>query len=123
MAASLATVPGKTVDFTDDQVAELAVLFRGPLSGLGDPGDVQVEARDWVLTSIEAARGLDGAGGAYLTFSAAEETNERVLHQRYGGNFDRLRTIKRQYDPDSLFRISNTITPTEVVAVDLVEES
>ena len=67
--------------------------------------------RDWVRESIEAARGLQGAGGAYLNFSADEPTNERVLQQQYGGNLDRLRAIKRQYDPDNLFRINNNITP------------
>lgn len=69
------------------------------------------EVREWVRASIEAARRLDGAGGAYLNFSGDEATNERVLHQQYGANLDRLREIKRRYDPDNLFRINNNITP------------
>jgi FAD/FMN-containing dehydrogenase len=38
MAASLATVPGGTVDFSDEQIAELGMLFRGPICAPGDPG-------------------------------------------------------------------------------------
>lgn len=69
------------------------------------------EVRDWVRDSIEAARRLDGAGGAYLGFSGDETTDERVLQQQFGGNLERLRAIKKQYDPDNLFRINNNIKP------------
>lgn len=70
------------------------------------------EVRDWVRSSIEAARRLDGAGGAYLNFSGDDTTDERVVQQQFGGNLDRLRSIKREYDPDNLFRVNNNITPS-----------
>ena len=38
MAASLATVPGGTVDFSDEQLADLGMRFRGPLIGPSDSG-------------------------------------------------------------------------------------
>ena len=69
------------------------------------------EVRDWVRGSIEMARQLDGAGGAYLGFSGDAGTDERVLQQQFGGNIDRLRAIKTKYDPDNLFRINNNIKP------------
>ena len=69
------------------------------------------EVRNWVRDTIEAAHGLPGAGGAYLSFSGDDATDERVLHQQYGGNLERLRAIKKQYDPQNLFRINNNITP------------
>ena len=74
------------------------------------------EVRDWVRTSIEAARRLDGAGGAYLGFSGDVGTDERVLQQQFGGNLERLRAIKRHYDPDNLFRVNNNIKPEPSVA-------
>ena len=37
MAASLTTVPGGTVDFSDEQLVQLGMLFRGPIVGPGDP--------------------------------------------------------------------------------------
>lgn len=67
--------------------------------------------REWVRDTIEAARGLDGAGGAYLSFSADDATDQRVVEQQFGDNLERLRAIKRQYDPDNLFRVNNNITP------------
>jgi FAD/FMN-containing dehydrogenase len=69
------------------------------------------EVRDWVRASIEAAGRLDGAGGAYLNFSGDAGTDERVLQQQFGGNLERLRATKRQYDPDNLFRVNNNIKP------------
>jgi len=69
------------------------------------------EVREWVRATIEAARQLNGAGGAYLNFSGDDGTDERVLQQQFGGNLDRLRAIKKQYDPDNLFRINNNIKP------------
>lgn len=70
------------------------------------------EVRDWTRATVEAARQLDGAGGAYLNFSADEGDDERVVRQQFGGNLERLRAIKKRYDPDSLFRINNNITPS-----------
>jgi hypothetical protein len=40
MAASLTTVPGGTVDFSDEQLVELGMLFRGQIVG---PGDLSYE--------------------------------------------------------------------------------
>ena len=42
MAASLTTVPGGTVDFSDEQLVELGMLFRGPLVGPDDPSYDQI---------------------------------------------------------------------------------
>ena len=67
--------------------------------------------RDWVRESIEAARRLDGAGGAYLNFSADDASDQQVVQQQFGGNLERLRAIKKQYDPANLFRVNNNIQP------------
>ena len=75
-----------------------------------DP-DTYPTVRDWVRDTIETARALPGAGGAYLSFSADQGTDERLLHQQYGGNLERLRAIKKRYDPGNLLRVNNNITP------------
>ena len=46
------------------------------------------EVRDWVRASIEMARQLDGAGGAYLSFSGDAGADERVLQQQFGDNLE-----------------------------------
>jgi FAD/FMN-containing dehydrogenase len=79
--------------------------------GTHDAGNLD-RVREWVRETIEAARHLDGAHGAYLGFSGDEATNERVVEQQYGDNLQRLRAIKRRYDPDNLFRVNNNIAPT-----------
>ncbi len=68
------------------------------------------QVREWVIESIEMASRLEGAGGAYLNFSGDETTAEPVVHAQFGGNVARLRSIKKQYDPDNLFR-NNNIQP------------
>jgi FAD/FMN-containing dehydrogenase len=69
------------------------------------------QVRAWVRDTIEAARTLPGAGGAYLSFSADDGTDQRVVDQQYGGNLPRLQAIKQRYDPTNLFRVNNNITP------------
>ena len=62
------------------------------------------------------ARGLYDAaapfatGGVYVNFMPGDET-ARVRSGAYGGNFDRLATIKAQYDPGNLFRMNQNIAP------------
>jgi FAD/FMN-containing dehydrogenase len=49
------------------------------------------------------------AGGAYVNFMM-EEGQERV-QATYGGNYKRLRSVKRKYDPKNLFRVNQNIKP------------
>ncbi|HUP73445.1 MAG TPA: FAD-binding oxidoreductase [Acidimicrobiales bacterium] len=106
MGGATAAVPAEATAF-GDRSAPFMLSIDG---GTYDPAKF-AEVRDWVRESIEAARGLDGAGGAYLNFSGDETTNERVVQQQFGDNLDRLRAIKKRYDPENLFRINNNIKP------------
>lgn len=109
MGGSTATV-GATETAFGDRSAPFMVSFDG---GTYDRAKF-AEVRDWIRGTIEAARGLDGARGAYIGFSADDAADERVVEQQYGDNLDRLRAIKAQYDPDNLFRINNNIKPDSV---------
>jgi FAD/FMN-containing dehydrogenase len=40
------------------------------------------------------------------------EAGERSVREAYGGNFERLRALKRTYDPSNLFRQNSNINPT-----------
>ncbi len=115
--ATLIHVPimgGVTADVAaeDSAFGDRSAPFMLSIDGQTYDPDNFSRVRDWVRETIEAARALPGAGGAYLSFSADEATNERVLHQQYGGNLERLQAIKKHYDPDNLFRINNNIAPT-----------
>jgi FAD/FMN-containing dehydrogenase len=61
-------------------------------------------ARDFFNASAPFA-----TGGAYVNFLTADE-GDRV-RSAYGPNYDRLAQVKRQYDPDNLFRMNQNIAP------------
>jgi FAD/FMN-containing dehydrogenase len=50
------------------------------------------------------------AGGPYVNFAMRDEGDDRVAAM-YRGNYHRLRAVKREYDPDNLFRQNQNITP------------
>jgi FAD/FMN-containing dehydrogenase len=62
----------------------------------------------WVSGMAEAL-GKNGAGG-YVGFMG-EETEETVRAAYPGATWDRLRELKRRYDPDNLFRLNHNIPP------------
>jgi FAD/FMN-containing dehydrogenase len=72
-----------------------------------DPADDQrgiAWARDFFQASAPFA-----SGSAYVNFMTADE-GERV-RAAYGPNYDRLAQVKRQYDPENLFRMNQNIKP------------
>lgn len=106
MGGATAAVPADATAF-GDRSAPFMLSFDG---GTYDP-DRYNEVRDWVRTTIQDAGRLDGAGGAYLGFSGDDASDEEVVRQQFGGNLDRLKAVKAQYDPGNLFRINNNIAP------------
>lgn len=48
--------------------------------------------------------------GAYANFMMDDEGDARV-RAAYGGNYDRLATVKKKYDPGNLFRVNQNIRP------------
>ena len=49
-------------------------------------------------------------GGAYINFMMDDEAQGRV-QASYGGNYERLTTVKAKYDPNNLFRVNQNIPP------------
>jgi len=48
--------------------------------------------------------------GVYVNF-LMEEGKERVREAYGPAKYDRLRALKREYDPDNLFRLNQNISP------------
>jgi FAD/FMN-containing dehydrogenase len=65
--------------------------------------------RDWARAYYDALHPY-GAGGAYVNFLMHDEGAERV-QATYGPNHERLREVKRAYDPENLFRVNQNIEP------------
>jgi FAD/FMN-containing dehydrogenase len=53
------------------------------------------------------------AGGAYVNFMM-DEGQERV-RATYRDNYDRLASVKAQYDPDNVLRVNQNIQPAAAV--------
>jgi FAD/FMN-containing dehydrogenase len=56
-----------------------------------------------------AASGAFASGGAYVNFLTEDETDR--VRSAYGQNYDRLARIKKEYDPDNVFRVNMNIQP------------
>ncbi len=72
-----------------------------------DPADTQRNVK-WVRDYWTALH-PHSEPGAYVNFMMDEPAGR--VEQTYRGNFDRLRAIKRSYDPTNLFSINQNIAP------------
>jgi FAD/FMN-containing dehydrogenase len=64
---------------------------------------------EWVKGYFNALHPLS-SGGAYVNFMM-EEGEERI-HASYAGNYEKLTSVKKKYDPQNLFRINQNIKPS-----------
>jgi FAD/FMN-containing dehydrogenase len=62
----------------------------------------------WGTAAIEAL--LQGADGVYVNFLESDSADRRQAAYP-GSTWDRLRTVKRRYDPENLFRLNHNIPP------------
>jgi FAD/FMN-containing dehydrogenase len=69
----------------------------------------EAETHDAWVEELADALGGDGAGG-YVGF-LGEEDQATVRSAYPGATWDRLREIKRRYDPDNLFRLNHNVPP------------
>jgi FAD/FMN-containing dehydrogenase len=69
------------------------------------------DAHDAWVDGLANSLGKDGAGG-YVGFLGEED--EATIRAAYpGAIWDRLRQLKRRYDPDNLFHLNHNIPPAE----------
>jgi len=73
-----------------------------------DPADTEAQFR-WARRA-HAVVEAEGTGGAYLNFVGTEVPDLEVVFGR--STLDRLRRVKREYDPDDVFQPAAHITPT-----------
>ena len=74
-----------------------------------DPADDE-RMIGWTRQAWQAVRDRTG-GGVYLNFAGLGEENELLARAAHGGNYERLRAIKRRYDPQNVFRGNVNIKP------------
>ena len=66
-----------------------------------------------ILTEGDAGYGEANSrsGGGYLNYMQADEPLERVRAAYGAERFERLRAVKRRYDPDNVLRFNQNIPP------------
>lgn len=74
-----------------------------------DPGENE-RMIGWTRRAWANLRARTG-GGVYLNFAGLGEENALLARAGYAGNYERLREIKRRYDPTNLFRGNINIAP------------
>jgi FAD/FMN-containing dehydrogenase len=72
-----------------------------------DPADNEANTR-WVRAYYDATAPLSEAGG-YVNFMDGDDRDR--IRDNYRGNYERLRAVKRAYDPDNLFHWNQNIAP------------
>ncbi|SDU14662.1 FAD-binding oxidoreductase [Jiangella alkaliphila] len=73
------------------------------------PDPVQNDANTRWVRDYYAATAPHSEAGGYVNFMAGDD-QDRVA-ANYKGNYERLRTVKRAYDPDNVFHLNQNIAP------------
>ena len=73
------------------------------------PDPAQNDANTQWVRDYYGATAPHSEPGGYVNFMA-DDDQDRVA-ANYGGNYDRLRTVKRVYDPDNVFHLNQNIAP------------
>ena len=65
--------------------------------------------QDWARATHDAIKQYS-TGGTYVNFLSDDEPDART-RSAYRDNYERLRDVKRAWDPQNLFRNNKNITP------------
>jgi FAD/FMN-containing dehydrogenase len=105
LGGALARVPNDATAFAHRDRG----LFINVAAMYGDPSET--DTHHAFVNDLANSMGRDGAGG-YVGFMGEED--EETLRAAYpGGTWERLRGLKRRYDPDNLFRLNHNIPPAD----------
>jgi hypothetical protein len=96
----------------DTAYAERSAEWMSSFDGNWENPDDNTANIAWVRDAFDQVARY-GKGTTYTNFTGqADESADSLVRAAYGGNIDRLRMIKKQYDPDNFFRINPNILPT-----------
>ena len=74
-----------------------------------DPKDSESNIA-WTRENMDKFKSFS-SGRTYLNHSGLNEGGEALVKRTYGSNYERLRQIKKKYDPGNLFRLNQNIPP------------
>ncbi|MFL5749160.1 MAG: FAD-binding oxidoreductase [Chloroflexota bacterium] len=67
----------------------------------------------WVRRTADALKASSYTGAGYGNYAQADEPAERVRAAYGDDRWQRLRAVKRRYDPDNVFRFNHNIPPAD----------
>jgi len=105
LGGAMARVPDDATAFAHRQ-SRIMVNLAAFYDGVDD-----MDQRERWVTDFHAAIEQDDRG-AYVNF-VADEGEARVRAAYPGATWDRLREIKRRYDPDNVFHRNQNVPPAE----------
>jgi FAD/FMN-containing dehydrogenase len=106
LGGALARVPNDATAFAHRDRG----LFVNIAAMYMDPGEQ--DTHDAWVAGLADALGKGESGGGYVGFLGEE--NEATVRAAYPGQtWDRLRELKRRYDPGNLFRLNHNIPPAD----------
>ena len=79
--------------------------------GIWENPALDEEATAWARLTAGAAAPYSLQGGGYVNYMQADEPVERVRAAFGEEAFERLRAVKRQYDPGNVLRFNQNIRP------------
>ncbi len=94
----------------DGAVGNRDAAFVTAAAGAWPATDPNGEAyQEWVRSAWERIRPFS-TGGNYINFQTMDEDVSRI-EDSYRGNYERLRRVKAEYDPENLFRVNRNLEP------------
>lgn len=103
-------INGACHDVAEDATAfgHRGASFATVIAGMWpDPADNEANTQ-WVKDYYSAIAPHSEAGG-YINFAAADD--QARVPDNFGANYERLREVKRTYDPQNLFHLNQNIVP------------
>ena len=100
-------VPADATGFSNRTSAYLLELN----SSWMDPADNEANIA-WTRGAWTSLRDRFSSGGVYLNMDSYNEDGESLVHTTFGSNYERLREVKKKYDPDNFFRLNMNIVPS-----------
>ncbi|MGH3787437.1 MAG: FAD-binding oxidoreductase [Pseudonocardiaceae bacterium] len=67
-------------------------------------------ALEWGRTVFSALKPF-ATGAEYVNFPGLYENHDKMVHDTFGANLDRLVALKKRYDPTNLFHLNHNIRP------------
>jgi FAD/FMN-containing dehydrogenase len=96
-------------DWDDGAVGNRDAHFAIGVNGMWEPDEPEADAfRHWIRAGWKRIRPFT-TGRSYVNFQTDDDDQSPA--DAYGKNYERLRRIKAEYDPDNLFRVNRNIPP------------